>query len=541
MRAAPMPTRDRPVDASAGSESGRTGSGLLRASGLVALCTLASRVLGLVRDSLGAALFGAGWEYGVFNLAWLLPNLFRRLFGEGALASAFVPAFARALRESGDAGARRLVASVAGALIALLGLLCAAGAAAAVLLPPGAIAPLLGESRDASLLLRLSAILSPYLLLVCLYALATAILNSLGRFFLPAVAPALLNVVWIAGLGVLTLLRPATLEAAASLLAFFVLAGGVAQLALQLPALRAAGFLPRPRLDTAHAPFRGVVRDMGPIVLGLAVVQLNLVVDQAMAWAFVAPGANTYIYLGNRLMQFPLSLVGAAAATASFPALAHRAAEGDFVGFRRAHDRILGFVVFLAAPAGAGLLALAEPVVRLLFEHGRFGAEDSRAAAGAVRMYACGVPFFCAAQILTRAHYALGDVRTPVRAAVALVFANVLLNLALVRPMGVAGLALATTICSALNVAVLAVALRAREIIPPSTDLLGRLARSAIAAAGTGLVTWGCFRAAVAGGLALLPCVGAALLAGAGSHFVSALLLRSPELNEVREAVARRN
>ncbi|HET6202483.1 MAG TPA: murein biosynthesis integral membrane protein MurJ [Planctomycetota bacterium] len=515
-----------------------TGAQILRASGVVASCTLASRVLGLVRDSLGAATFGAGWVYGAFQLGWLLPNLFRRLFGEGALASAFIPAFARASRDGGTEAARRLVASVAWALLGVLGGLAVAAAAAALLLPPRWIAPLLGEAAAAGLVLRVSAILSPYLLLVCLYALATGVLNSRGRFFPPAVAPAVLNLVWIAGFAFLALLPPGTLEEGAVLLAFFVLAGGVAQLALQLPALRSEGFLVRPRLDRNDPGFREVVRDMVPIVLGLSLVQVNLVVDQLVAWALISPGANTYVYLGNRLLQFPLSMVGMAAASASFPALAERAAARDFPGFRRALDRTLGLVVFLAAPAGAGLFVLAEPVTRLLFGHGRFGPADVAKAAGAVGMFALGVPFLCAAQILARAHYALGDTRTPVRIAAILVLVNFALNLLLVRPLGVAGLALATTLGSAANGWALARKLRARGDVPGTAGLRGSLLRSALGALACGLAAFAVRRACAGAGL--FPSVAAAVGAGAAATFVAAAWLRSGEVRDLRAAFARR-
>jgi len=533
----PSPTGPAASPASPGEPSGDR---ILRASGIVAGCTLASRILGLVRDSLGAAFFGAGWEYGTFQLAWLLPNLFRRLFGEGALASAFIPAFARVSRAGGAPAARRLVSTVAGALIAVLGSLTVAAIAAALLLPAAWIAPLLEKEEAAGLLLELVAVFAPYLLLVCLYALATGVLNSRGRFFRPAIAPALLNSVWIGGFGVLAFARPASLAGGATLLAFFVLAGGVVQLAVQFPALRAEGFLVRPRFAGRDAEFRGVVRDMVPIVAGLSLVQVNLVVDQLMAWALVSPGANTYVYLANRLLQFPLSMVGMAVASASFPAFAERAAAGDLAGFRRAHDRTLGLVVFLAAPAGAGLFALAEPISRLLFGHGRFGPGDIDRVAAAVEMFALGVPFFCSAQILARAHYALGDVRTPVRIACVLVIANVGLNLLLVRPLGVAGLALATTLGSAANCLALGRALRRRGEGTGFASLRGRFLRSGVGAGACGLVAFAVLRAASGAGLALLPAVAASIGAGAAAAFASSALLRGGEIGDLRGALGRR-
>ncbi|MCI0587903.1 MAG: murein biosynthesis integral membrane protein MurJ [Planctomycetes bacterium] len=524
--AGPAPTLAAPGEAS--------GARLLRASGIVAGGTLASRILGLVRDSLGAAYFGAGWVYGAFQLAWLLPNLFRRLFGEGALASAFIPAFARAMRDGGKEAAGRLVAAIAGALLLVLGLLAALTAALALALPPSSIVPLLREAAAAGLVLRLSALFAPYLLLVCLYALATGVLNSRGRFFAPAIAPAVLNLVWIAGFGALALSPPSSLEEGASLLALFVLAGGVVQLALQLPALRTEGFLVRPRLDRREPEFRRVLRDMAPIVLGLSLVQVNLVVDQVVAWSLVSPGANTYVYLGNRLLQFPLSMVGMAAASASFPTLAGRAAARDLEGFSRAFGRTLSFVVLLAAPAGAGLFALAGPITDLLFGHGRFGPEDVREAAGTVAMFGLGVPFFCAAQILARAHYALGDVRRPVRIAGVLVAANLALSLLLVRRLGVAGIALATSLGSAANCLLLARGLRARGDLSASPGLGGSLLRSTLGALACGLAAFGVHR--VCAGLGLLPSVAAAIAAGGAAALATGL--RSGALRDLGEALS---
>ncbi|HKB16614.1 MAG TPA: lipid II flippase MurJ, partial [Planctomycetota bacterium] len=296
------------------------------------------------------------------------------------------------------------------------------------------------------------------------------------------------------------------------------------------------GFLVRPRLDRREPAFRRVLRDMAPMVLGLSLVQVNLVVDQLVAWSLVSPGANTYIYLGNRLVQFPLSMVGMAAASASFPTLAGRAAARDYPGFARAFGRTLSLVVFLAAPAGAGLLALAGPITALLFGHGRFGPEDVRKAAGAVAMFGLGVPFFCAAQILARAHYALGDVRTPVRIAGALVVANLALNLLLVRPLGVAGLALATSLGSAANCLLLARRLRARGDLPASSGLPGSLLRSALGALVCAAAAFGVQRACA--GLGLLPSVAAGIGAGGAGALAAAGWLGSGTLRDLREALA---
>jgi len=509
---------------------------LLRAGGLVAVSTLLSRLLGLARDTGMSALFGAGPEYGAFNLAWMLPNLFRRIFGEGALSTAFVPAFVRTVEKEGKEKGRRLAGAVAGALLVVLGSLTLAGVALALGFPDAWLGRWVGGEATARLLRRLSAILFPYVLFICLYAVAAGALNSLGRFFVPALAPAALNLVWLGGVAAVAVASPATLEEAAAILAWVVLGGGVLQLGMQLPALRSLGVLPRPKWDPADPGLRSVVRTMAPMVLGVALFQVNTFVDQAMAWGFVSPGANNYVYLANRLLQFPVSLVGFAAATAAFPAFARLAANEDRRALRGAFDRTLGFVLFLALPAGAGLLALASPCVSALFEHGRFEAADRVETARAVAMYALGVPFLCAIQILARVHYALGDARTPVRISGALVFANAGLNLLLVRPLGVSGLALATTVTAALNAALLARRLD-RAGLPRSRELRARAVRSIAAALACGALAFGASRAAESAGTALS--LAAGVVAGIAGFLGIARALGCPELLEVGRALGR--
>jgi putative peptidoglycan lipid II flippase len=427
-----------------------------RAASLVALCTLVSRVLGLVRDTMMTHVFGASWVMGMFALAWMIPNLLRRLFGEGALSASFVPAFAAALDRRGLPAARALLSTVTGGLLLGLGVLVLLVVATAFAMPPSwlhlsAVAEAEPDQRG-RLFLHLTAILFPYVVPICLTAVYGGALNAMGSFLAAAVSPVVLNVFWMAGI-VAAGAGGGGPDQLAATVAWFLFAGGSAQLALVAAALARRGCLPPPALPRAGDPARAVFRGMAPTLLGLSVVQLNLLFDQGMAEYLVGPGANTHVYLANRLLLFPHALTALAVATAVFPTLALLASRDARDEMARKLDQAVRWTAFLSVPASVGLALISADFVELAFVHGSYTEADARLTSATTVCLVAGLPFLSASQLYARALYALGDTRTPAAVSVVLLAANAGLNLmfTLGLGLGVAGLTLATSLCALAN------------------------------------------------------------------------------------------
>ncbi len=434
----------------------------LRSATVVSASTLVSRILGMVRDIACASLLGAGPVWDSFVIAWRVPNLFRRLLGEGALSSAFIPVFQGEKERAGLKAALRLFSAVLGALSLILAGITLLGIAFAWLVP-GTVFGAGADADKAQLTLDLLKILFPYLFLINVMALFMAVLNSLGHFFTPAIAPALLNVFWI--IGVLLAPKLATEpDGQVLVIAGAILVGGLAQLLIQVPVLRAKGIPLRPRVDWGDPALRRMLFLMFPMVLGLAPLQVNVLLDTLIAEVLVpGDGANSYLFYGNRLMQFPLAMVGIAMAVVIFPVFSAQAKAGKREELGRTLSEALRTTFFLALPSAAGLLVLASPLIALIYEHGAFHYDpDTTATANVLRMYAVGVPAYCGLQVMTRLFYSLEEVKTPVKVGALMVGVNLVLNLILVFPLREGGLALATSISAALNLAVLAVIARRR-------------------------------------------------------------------------------
>ncbi|MEZ5988628.1 MAG: murein biosynthesis integral membrane protein MurJ [Planctomycetota bacterium] len=436
-----------------------------RAAAGIAGWTLASRVLGLVRDRLMFTTFGRGPESSAFWLAWTVPNLFRRLLGEGALSAVFVPVLTRRLERDGAAGARRSLATVLGALLLVLGVLVVLGAAAVLVMPAAWLARD-GDLRYAAHLRELLLVLLPYMLPICVVALASAAQNVSGRFALPALAPFVLNLFWIAALlvaggGERSLADQAVLVGVA------LVVGGLFQVLLQLPGLRRSELLVAPRLDLGDPDLRDTAKGMLPMLLGLSVVQLNVLANQVLA-VYLVPetGANSVLFLANRLLEFPHALVGIALGTAVFPLLSSLGDQRDREGLGRTLDQALSLGLVVAVPAAVGLLALAPEIVDVLFVAGRFTAADGLEAAGVTGILALSLPALVAIQVLARAHYALGDRRTPVRISITMFALALVANLVLAPRFGVRALAATSTVSVTGNAALLLWSMRRR--LPPA-------------------------------------------------------------------------
>ncbi|GAB4136761.1 MAG: hypothetical protein Fur0037_01530 [Planctomycetota bacterium] len=461
-------------------------SGLIRATGSITLCTLASRILGLARDILMTRLFGANWVQGTFLVAWTLPNLMRRFLGEGALSASLIPAYSKTRVLEGPEAARRLLAEVVGAVVTILLPFAALVSIASLLLPGSAVpAPADKGAEAGALLIRLNSILFLYALPVCLTALYSGAANSLGLFAVPAAVPIVLNVFWIAALALAPLLGANGDPGIALWTAAALLAAGFAQLALVLWPLWRRGALLFPRFGL---PKRGtaafsVFAAMAPMVLGMSLSQISSLIDQGLAYYLVAPGAVTYVYLANRLLLFPHALTALSVAVAVFPRMAEEATRKDRARLRETLDLAAGATVLVTLPAALGLVSLGEDVVRVLFESPKFGAEQIAPATLTACSLVVGLPFVGLAQLHARGFYAVGDSGTPAKLAAWLVLANAGLGVLLLAAtnLGTAGLALASTATSTAN----ALWLRAKfaRHAPRGKGIAGAWLRSAAATA----------------------------------------------------------
>ncbi|HUY34010.1 MAG TPA: murein biosynthesis integral membrane protein MurJ [Pirellulales bacterium] len=438
---------------------------------VTSLGTLASRVLGMVRDMATASLLGLSGNgvMDAFVIALRIPNLFRRLFGEGALAASYLPVLSARLQR-GRTEAWQLTSATLVWLAAVL--------AALVVLAEGAcfvVWRLYGDVPGIRLLLGLTAVMLPYLFFICLAAQVSGTLHALAHFSTPALAPTLLNICWLVAVWQVAPRMTTDGETQAYILAVSVLVAGVLQLAAQAIMLRRLGFRFDYNWGANRDALRQIVASMGPMVLGLAVTQINSFFDSLMAWFLAAPadgseriawlgggvtyplrqGAAAAIYYGERLYQLPLGLLGVAVATVIFPLLSRHAARGQ--RDKLAEDLSLGLrlVLFLGIPAGAGLVLLGQPLATLLFEHGEFTATDASRVARMISCYGLGVWAFCALPVIVRGFYALGDQRTPLRVGATAMLANVALSLLLVWPLAEAGLALATSLAAVLQTTLL--------------------------------------------------------------------------------------
>jgi len=389
--------------------------------------TLVSRVLGFVRDVVLARAFGAGPMMDAFIVAFKIPNFLRRLFAEGSFSLAFVPVL-NEYRERGDAAAlKSLIDATAGSLMAVLLLVTGLGMLAApwvvALFAPGFV----GQPEQQALASDMLRITFPYLLLVALTALAAGVLNTLGRFALPALTPALLNVAMIAG----ALLFAAYFEPPIKVLAWAVLIAGALQLLALLPSLARHGVLPRPWPNFKHPGVRRILTLMGPTLFGSSVAQINLLIDTLIASLLLA-GSISWLYYADRLMEFPLGLFGVALSTVIMPTLSRLHARDDQLSFKATLDWALLAAMVVGVPAAVGLASLAPAVVIGLFQYGQFGVTDAAMTARALAVYCLGLPAFMLIKILSPGFFSRQDVKTPVKIAVVALVVNMALNVVLV-------------------------------------------------------------------------------------------------------------
>lgn len=505
---------------------------------------MTSRVLGLVRDTVMAYLFGAGGQMDAYNVAFRFPNLVRDLFAEGAMSAAFVPTFTRHLSPDSRERAWRLgnlvITALLGAtsILVLLGIVFAqplttffAGAYAAV---PGKL----------ELTTQLTRVMFPFLTLVAVAAAFMGMLNALHRFFVPALSPALFNVGSILTTIALVPVMPMVGLPAIMAPAIGVLVGGLGQVVAQWPLLRREGFRFRPVIDFKDPGLREVLALMGPGVLGLAAVQINILVNTSLATR-AGDGPASWLNYAFRLMYLPIGLFGVSIATAALPSLSRHAARDDVHEVRQTISHGLRLMLMLNVPATVGLVALATPIVGMIFERGRFSAADTAATAAALAFYAPGLIGYSAVKIAAPSFYALRDSRTPALVSMATVAVNVVLNITLARLIGYKGLALGTALAALFNAGSLLYVLRRRlggldeRAI---TTALGKIALAslvmgAVAFGTDGLLAWWLPSRAFP---VMLLRVGVSIAAGLGVLDLMAHALGIREYLETREALRER-
>lgn len=431
---------------------------------------MASRILGFLRDVVIAFTLGAGVWADAFFVAFRLPNLLRSLFAEGSLTMAFIPVFSRTRQEKGEAEAFVLARSVLIWLILILTVICTAAiiwAGPLTLL----IAP--GFGRDPEVLagtVTLVQICFPYILFISAVALCMGVLNSLGHFWAPAVAPCILNLGLIAS----ALLAVAMGWDVALALAWGVCLSGLGQWLLQQPYLRRFGLSWRGPIDLKHPGVKRIGVLMLPTVFGAAVYQINILIGTMLA-SLLAVGSISYLYYADRLVQLPLSVFAVALSMAAMPSLSLLAASRDLSGFQKTLNSTLSLSLFVCLPAAAGLAGMSVPIVDAVFGRGAFGPEAVQATAWALVGYSIGLPAFACVRPLVSAFYALEDTRSPVLVAVVCLLLNVGLSLLLMQYMAHVGLAVAAALSSWVNVLLLGLLLRRR--IGPWLSIRNRLAR----------------------------------------------------------------
>ncbi|WP_255682134.1 murein biosynthesis integral membrane protein MurJ [Luteimonas sp. BDR2-5] len=466
---------------------------MLRSSAVFSAMTLLSRIAGFARDMLQATLFGTGGAMSAFIVAYRIPNFLRRVFAEGSMAMAFVPVL-NEIRERGDKAAlKSFVDAMAGALCAVVLVVCALGMLAAPLVAR-VFAP--GWAEQPELLAQTAQMLRitfPYLLFISMMSLAASILNSHGRFGLPAFTPVLHNLTMIAAM----LWLAPRFEVPPFGLAWGVLIAGFLQMALLWPALRRYGLLPRLRPGFRHPDVRKVGRLMLPTLFSSSVAQVNLLVGTAFA-SLLAAGSVDWLYYSDRLVEFPLGLFGVALGTVILPHLSRRHAAADTDGYNASLDWGLRMALLAGVPAGLGLLLLAEPITATVYNYGAFTAFDTRMAAVSLSAMSLGVPAFMLSKVLAPAFYARQDTKTPMRAAIWTVAANVGLTILLTTPLWFydvpgahGGIALATALAGVLNAALLWRYLRRRGIFTPQPGWARYLLRLAGACAAMAVVVVG--------------------------------------------------
>ncbi len=497
---------------------------LLKALAAVSSMTLVSRILGFLRDAVIARAFGAGAATDAFFVAFKLPNLLRRLFAEGAFSQAFVPVLAEYKNKRGIEATHILVNKVATALFLVLVAVAGLGIVAAPLVVVVSAPGFLATPDKFNLTVDLLRIVFPYILFISLTSLAAGVLNTYSRFSLPAFTPVMLNVSMIlAAIVAAPWFDPPVLA-----LGWGAFLGGLLQLAIQLPALKRVGLIPRWDLDLKDEGVRRILKLMGPAAVGVSVAQVSLLINTLFA-SFLVTGSVSWLYYADRLMEFPTGMLGVALGTILLPSLAKHYADNDGGEYSKLLDWGLRMTLLLAAPSAVALAILAVPLIATLFFYGQFSSHDVEMTRTALAAYSVGLVGLILVKVLAPGFYARQNIRTPVKIAIFTLLATQAMNLIFIWPLKHAGLALAIGLGACLNAGILFHKLRKQGIYQPQpgwTIFLGKLAFALLAMAavlGFGMGSeahWLDYRARER-----VAHLGLLVLGGAGSYFATLWLL----------------
>ncbi|PIP71063.1 MAG: murein biosynthesis integral membrane protein MurJ [Nitrospirae bacterium CG_4_10_14_3_um_filter_44_29] len=419
---------------------------ITKAAGVMSAATFISRVLGYVKDMILAIYFGATGLSDTFFVAFRIPNLLRELFAEGSMSSAFIPVLTEYHTKHGEEEAKRLVRITLTSILLVVGIVCIIG----IIFAPAivaAIAPgFLNLTEQFSMAVILTRVMFPFLLFISLAAVVMGALNTRRIFFIPALAPAMLNITIIAAVLLLAfrIFQPIVAVAVG------VAAGGFVQFAFQLPAFLKTGYSLKPEYDFRHPGLKKMTILILPATMAMAVAQINIFISTILA-SYLPAGSITYLYYSMRLIQFPIGIFGVAMGMAVLPTLSEHAVKGDFDKLRDDFSFALRLLFFITIPAMAGLIALGEPIVNVLFQRGKFDYIATVGTAQALLFYSMGIWAIVGARVVTSSFYSMQDTKTPVKILMVTVITNIVLSLILMKPLKHSGLALANALASTVN------------------------------------------------------------------------------------------
>tara|TARA_B100000686_G_scaffold272627_1_gene289868 strand:+ start:180 stop:1748 length:1569 start_codon:yes stop_codon:yes gene_type:complete len=458
---------------------------LRKSAGIVSGMTILSRIFGFIRDAFIAMTFGSSTAADAFFVAFRIPNMQRRVLGEGAVSSAFIPVFAEVLAQNGKQAAQELTANIFNILFILLSItsliLFIFSPVVIAVFAPG----FLDNPAKFKLTVDLTRWMAPYLFFIGLTAFSMGILNSLKVFALPAATPILQNILMIASMLILV----PQMEEPIFGLAIGVVIGGAIQVLIQLPSIRKKGYGFKKYLRFKQPEVIKIAKLMGPAIIGLAVYEVNLLVDTLLA-STLPEGSISYLYYGNRLVQLPLGVFATALAIVLLPTLSSHAANGELKNLVKTLSFSIRFILFITIPATIGLIILREPIVNTLWERGAFLHTTTENTAVALLYYSIGLCAFSGIKIIAPAFYSLQDTKTPAKVGIYSMGLNIILNLILMGPLKHGGLALATSLSALFNVIVLMHYLRQRLGLLEGRKIFNSSIKVSIAASAMGIITY---------------------------------------------------
>ncbi len=456
-----------------------------KAAGQISIATTISRVLGFIRDVILAKIFGASGLTDAFFVAYRIPNLLRELFAEGAVSAGFVPVFTECLAREGREEAKRLAGVVFAFLLSVLIIICLLGILFAPFIASVVARGFMNDPEKFQLTIKLIRIMFPFLLFISLAALVMGILNSLRSFFVPALAPAFFNLAIIAS----ALFLAPGFYVPILAIGVGVTVGGALQFGAQIIELNRKGFSLRPVFSFSHPGLKKILLLVLPVVAAIGATQINVLVSNIFA-TYLPEGSATYLYYGIRLVLFPIGIFGVAMAMAVLPSMSEQASRGDMNALRDTFSFSLRLVFFMSIPAMAGLIALSEPIVNLLFQRGEFTYKATTGTVHALLFYSAGLWAFVGSKVVRTPFYSMQDTKTPLKVAIISVAINIILSFILIGPLKHGGLALSLSIASAVNFVILFFLLRSKLGRVDGKKIIRSFTKVAFASLAMGIVGW---------------------------------------------------